>query len=277
MNHKTVFIDFDGTFADFGRIPPAHLDAVQAARAAGHRVFLCTGRPWLMVPASVREGFFDGLVCAAGGYVRIDDQVLADVRFPAELGARTAAALIAANAAFLLEAPDQLFSTTGAVDRLAAAVATFHRAGGAEGAAELLRALRTSDDLSDCSFSKVAVFDSKVPVEELAAQLGPAVGALPNSMTHASGSSGELYQIGVDKAAGIRVVEAHLGLRREDIIGIGDGLNDLEMLQYAGVGVAVEESPDLVKAAAQLIVPGPQGAGVAQAFAELGLIPALHR
>lgn len=267
MNHKTVFVDFDGTFGDFGGIPLAHLDAVRIARAAGHRVFLCTGRPRVMVPRSLREGVFGGLICAAGGYVEVAGQVLTDIRFPAELGDRTAAALIAADATFLLEAPDRLFTVTGARERIAAAAAVFDP----DGHAELLRDLRTADDLSGCSFAKAVVFDSTVPVDQLAAQIGPAVGALPNSLTHTSGHSGELYQIGVDKAAGIRVVEAHLGLRREDIIAIGDGRNDLEMLQYAGVGVAVEESPDEVKAAAQLIVPGPQGAGVARAFAELGL------
>ncbi len=273
MNHKTVFIDFDGTFADFGRIPPAHLDAVRAAQAAGHRVFLCTGRPWVMVPASVREGFFDGLVCAAGGYVRIDDQVLTDVRFPPEVAARTAAILAELDATFVLESPEVLFSTPGAAERIAVTFAAFHRGGGSEDRlVDLSTVLRTSDDLSTCSFSKAAAYHCPVPVTEVAARIGPQVGALPDSLTGRSGHSGEIYQIGVDKAAGIRVVQAHLGLRREDVIAIGDGLNDLEMLEYAGIGVAIEGSPDVLRSVAQLIVPGPREAGIVQAFAELGLI-----
>lgn len=270
--NKTVFIDFDGTFADHGQIPPGHLEAVRAARAAGHRVFLCTGRPRVMVPRRFRESFFDGLVCAGGGYVEIGGRVLSDVRFPPELAARTASVLVAQDATFLLEAPDALFSAAGAAERIRAVfTGTLWPADSETAPQELLGVLHTSDDLSDCSFGKAAVLDSPVPVTELAEQIGPAVGALPNSVTGIGGHAGELYQLGVDKAAGIRVVEAQLGLRRADIIAIGDGHNDIEMLAYAGVGVAVENSPPEVRDVAQLTIPGPAAAGLVRGFAELGL------
>ena len=270
---RSVFIDFDGTFADYGRIPTEHLEAVRAARAAGHRVFLCTGRPKVMVPRGVREGLFDGLVCAAGGYVEIGGQVLADVRFPAEVAARTATVLRDSDATFLLESPNRLYSVPGAIERIGAVFARLMLPeDSAIGTSELTDILDTSTDLTQCSFSKASIVNSPIPVSELTSAIGPAVGALPNSITGLDGHAGEIYQLGVDKASGIRVVEAHLGLRRADIIAIGDGHNDIEMLEYAGTGVAVEESPEVVKAVAQLVVSGPQRAGVAQAFTELGLI-----
>ena len=273
--NKTVFIDFDGTFADHGQIPPGHLEAVRVARAAGHRVFLCTGRPKVMVPRRFRESVFDGLVCAAGGYVEIGGQVLADVRFPPELASRTAALLAAAQATFLLEAPDELFSTPAAAVRIHE---IFHGvmwpADSENGPEELLGALRTPDDLTACSFGKVSVLDAPVPVTELAVAIGPEIGALPNSVTGFGGHAGELYQLGVDKAVGVRVVEAHLGLRRADIIAIGDGHNDIEMLEYAGVGVAVAEAPPAIREVAQLTIPGPASAGLVEGFERLGLIGA---
>ena len=67
-------------------------------------------------------------------------------------------------------------------------------------------------------------------------------------------------------------MEAHLGLNRADIIAIGDGMNDLEMLGYAGMGVAVEGAPGEVLAAAQHIIPGPASEGIARGFSELGLL-----
>ncbi len=269
---KTVFIDFDGTFADHGRIPQGHLQAVHAARAAGHRVFLCTGRPKVMVPRRFRESVFDGLVCAAGGYVEIGGRVLSDIRFPPELASRTAAVLTAQRATFLLEAPDALFSAPGAAARIHEIfTGVMWPADEESGPEELLGALQTPDDLSECSFGKVSVLDSPLPVTELAESIGPGVGALPNSVTGIGGRAGELYQLGVDKATGVRVVEAHLGLRRSDIIAIGDGHNDIEMIEYAGVGVAVEGSPPEVREVAQTIIPGPAAAGLVRGFAELGL------
>lgn len=270
--NKTVFIDFDGTFADRGQIPPGHVEAVRAARAAGHRVFLCTGRPKVMVPRRFREAVFDGLVCAGGGYVEIDGQVLADVRFPAALAARTASLLAGHDATFLLEAPDALFSTPGAAERIREIfTGVMWPADSETGPGELLRALRTPDDLSSCSFGKVSVLDSPVTVNQLAEEIGPEIGPLPNSVTGIGGHGGELYQLGVDKSAGIRIVEAQLGLRRSDIIAIGDGQNDIEMLAYAGLGVAVEGAPAEVRRVAQVLIPGPDAAGLVRGFAELGL------
>ena len=273
--NKTVFIDFDGTFADHGRTPPGHLEAVRAARAEGHRVFLCTGRPKVLVPRRYRESVFDGLVCAAGGYVEIDGQVLTDIRFPAELASRTASLLAAQQAVFLLEAPGALFTTPGAAARIREIVTSIRWPSDPEDGPEgLLGALRIPDDLSVCSYSKVSVFHAPVPVTELAEAIGPEIGALPNSLTGIGGHAGELYQIGVDKSAGIKVVEAHLGLRRSDIIAIGDGHNDIEMLQYAGFGVAGGGSPAEVRQVAQVIIPGPDAAGLVYGFAELGLTDA---
>ncbi len=269
--NKTVFIDFDGTFADHGRIPAAHLEAVRLARAAGHRVFLCTGRPKVMVPRRVRDGVFDDLVCAAGGYVEVDGQVLSDVRFPAELGARAATVLVEARASFLLEAPEAVFSSAESAQQVRAIFASASWPGEPDDSDDLLVALRPTDRLDECSFSKVSVFDSPIPVTTLAERIGPEVGALPNSVTGLSGHAGELYQLGVDKSVGIAAVEARLGLRREDIVAIGDGHNDLEMLAYAGVGVAVEEAPPEVRAVAQVIIPGPGRGGLLPGFAELGL------
>lgn len=270
---KTVFIDFDGTFADRGYIPPSHLDAVQLARQAGHRVFLCTGRPKVTVPRSVRETVFDGLVCAAGGYVEIDHRVLCDIRFPPELAARTAEVLLDLDATFLLEAPDAMFATPASAARMRQLFeGMLWPAGAQEMVDEFHTAIRTDHDLLACTFGKASVAESPILLTEVAELIGPKVGALPDSVTGRSGNAGELYQIGVDKAAGIRVVEAHLGLRRADIIAIGDGSNDIEMLAYAGVGIAVETAAPEVLEVAQRTIPGPESEGILQAFAELGLI-----
>jgi hydroxymethylpyrimidine pyrophosphatase-like HAD family hydrolase len=71
---------------------------------------------------------------------------------------------------------------------------------------------------------------------------------------------------------GIAVVAARLGLDRADIVAIGDSANDIEMLEYAGIGIAVEGGHPDVLAVADKVTAGPAGNGVALAFAELGLL-----
>jgi hypothetical protein len=265
-----VFLDFDGTYADHGVVPAGHVAAVRAARAAGHPVFLCTGRPRSMVPAAVLAEF-DGFVAAGGGYVEIGGKVLADHRFPPELGSRLVSLLDAHDVAYLLEAPEAVYGPRGVDRRLADLLARHLRASGHEGPRDILDALRMADDLTAVSFGKVTCFDSPEPVASLAEQIGPEIGALPSSIPDMGDSAGELYLTWIHKAVGIQTVVDHLGLDREQVVAVGDGLNDLEMLEYAGVGVAIEGSDPRVLAVADHVAPGPQREGLTSAFAVLGL------
>lgn len=269
---KAVFIDFDGTFADRGRVPAGHLGAVREARENGHRFLLCTGRPKVMVPTSILDSTFDGLVGAAGGYVEIGGSVLADTRFPMDLAARVIDVLTSYDVGFILEAPHALYGPEGIRERVQAVLGrTFGAAGSDAAVNDILAPLRASQDLSEHSFGKVTIFSSPIPVDDLAAMIGPLVGALPNSVTGLSGHAGEIYLRGVNKAVGIAVASAHLGIARSDIVGIGDGYNDLEMLAHAGTAVVVEGAPPEVVALADHIVAPPDQAGLVRGFAELGL------
>ena len=58
---------------------------------------------------------------------------------------------------------------------------------------------------------------------------------------------------GVDKSTGLKVALAELNLSGDDLLAIGDGRNDIEMLQYAGRGVAMGDAPPEVKAAADIV------------------------
>lgn len=62
--------------------PPPHA----CRRAADDTGVLCTGRPKAMVPHRLLDSVSDGLVGAAGGYVEIGGRILADIRFPQDLG-----------------------------------------------------------------------------------------------------------------------------------------------------------------------------------------------
>jgi hydroxymethylpyrimidine pyrophosphatase-like HAD family hydrolase len=67
---RAIFLDIDGTYADHGLAPEAHVTAVRTARRLGHLVFVCTGRPLSMVPGHILEAGFDGSITGAGARVR---------------------------------------------------------------------------------------------------------------------------------------------------------------------------------------------------------------
>lgn len=142
-------------------------------------------------------------------------------------------------------------------------------------AAEVLGRFRTDTDLGSVRFSKATVHGCPMSAESLSDEFGGGVAVLPSSMPGRAGSVDvEVSIAGVDKASGARIVVEALGLRREDVVAVGDGRNDLELIEYAGVGVAVEDGDPLLVAAADRVVPGPRSAGLVDLFTDLGLVAA---
>ncbi|MEX2210676.1 MAG: Cof-type HAD-IIB family hydrolase [Gaiellaceae bacterium] len=68
----------------------------------------------------------------------------------------------------------------------------------------------------------------------------------------------------VTKASGLAFLAEHLGFAREWTVAFGDGENDVELLEWAGYAVAVENAHERVLAVADLVCPGPDEEGVAQ-------------
>ena len=271
---RAVFLDVDGTYADYGVVPAGHVRAVRAAREAGHKVLLCTGRPVSMLPPTILGAGFDGLVASAGAYVEVAGEVLLDRRFPTDLAASTVAALDEHDAVYVLESQESLHVPPAAVARLRTIIeAHFRRGpdGRAAGSSAILDSMRPITNPKAVSFAKISVFDAPIPMELLARQIGEAIAVVENSIADEGRHAGELYQRGISKADGVAAVIAHLGMDRENTIAIGDGQNDLEMIAYAGVGIAIEgSSPELLALADRTAAP-PHREGLVAAFAELGL------
>ena len=68
----------------------------------------------------------------------------------------------------------------------------------------------------------------------------------------------------VTKGTGLAFAAEHLGFTREQTIAFGDGENDVELIEWAGYGVAVENAHERVLAAADLVCPRDVDEGVAQ-------------
>ena len=79
----------------------------------------------------------------------------------------------------------------------------------------------------------------------------------------------EVVPCGVDKANTLGVLLEHLGVKREEVIAIGDGVCDVTMLQLAGMGVAMGHPQDSVKVCADYVTTSNAEDGVALAVEKL--------
>lgn len=77
---------------------------------------------------------------------------------------------------------------------------------------------------------------------------------------------------GGGKVTGIRQYLREQGIAPEEIIAFGDGENDLEMLAFAGIGVAMGNADEKVKLAADYVTADIDADGIALALRHLGLI-----
>jgi Cof subfamily protein (haloacid dehalogenase superfamily) len=95
-------------------------------------------------------------------------------------------------------------------------------------------------------------------LEKLTAGRATIVQALPNMV--------EVLPPGASKGDGLRRLLAHLQVRPEEVLAIGDGENDIEMLQMAGIGVAMGNAMPSAKAAADYVTLSNDEDGVAHAL-----------
>jgi len=76
----------------------------------------------------------------------------------------------------------------------------------------------------------------------------------------------ELSHPEVSKGRAVRFLAERLGVPREQVLAVGDNLNDLDMVEWAGLGVAMANSPPELLAAADAVVPTVHEDGVAEAI-----------
>ena len=93
------------------------------------------------------------------------------------------------------------------------------------------------------SFGPKAKIHPLVPL--LKERLGESVSILQSGSEHYWGI--EIYGQGIDKAYGAKRICEHLGVAQEETMAIGDHLNDLALISWAGLGVAMQNAqPELI-------------------------------
>lgn len=82
----------------------------------------------------------------------------------------------------------------------------------------------------------------------------------------------DLVNANNSKASGIESIISHFGIKKEECIAFGDGGNDIEMLEYCGIGVAMGNADDSVKAHADYATTSVDEEGIEQALLSLHII-----
>ena len=79
----------------------------------------------------------------------------------------------------------------------------------------------------------------------------------------------ELLPVASTKGAALAHLAAHLGVPLDRVVAVGDHDNDLEMVEAAGLGVAMAHAPESVRAVADRVAPAPADGGLLRLLAEV--------
>lgn len=251
---KAIFLDIDGTLVSFRthRIPDSARKAISRARAAGIKIFIATGRPIPFIDNL--EGMeYDGLVCTNGAYVVTDKGEVIDKRpICREDIARLARYSHGHKLPVVLASEDRI---------IASGMKTAD-----EGIKEVFALVglpvpepsRIEDALGMDVLQIIGFFTR----EEEGHVMGDILPHCDAYRWHPAFA--DCIATGVNKATGIDAVCRHYGIALSETMAFGDGGNDIGMIRHAGIGVAMGNAADDVKAAADIVTTSVDDDGVAR-------------
>jgi Cof subfamily protein (haloacid dehalogenase superfamily) len=264
MTIKLIACDLDGTLFGPDLTFSSRLrQATQRAQAQGITITIATGRGF---PTAARFaqclGLSAPLICYQGAQIKTQDGILlyestlsrqhlpSVVRFCQEGGWELA-----------VYYDDQIYQTTTMYD-----LAFYDR--------WFSLPVHRVDDLITALPGNPLKFIITAPTKKAGDQLERRVRVLSNGAFQVMRSHAwfvEGLAPDVSKGNSVARLAAYLGIAREAVMAIGDSGNDVSMVEWAGVGVAVDNASPDVKSAANVLAPAQQQDGAAWAIERYAL------
>ncbi|MFA4884370.1 MAG: Cof-type HAD-IIB family hydrolase [Desulfotomaculaceae bacterium] len=119
--------------------------------------------------------------------------------------------------------------------------------------------------------TKIVVIAKESLIDQLGAELIP----LYQGRAHISKSKPHFLEFSHaqgTKGNALAFLATYFGVKREEVMAIGDGYNDLDMLEYAGLGVVVANARDEIKEKADYVTSASYGDGVVEALEKFVLV-----
>jgi Cof subfamily protein (haloacid dehalogenase superfamily) len=273
MQKKLIFLDIDGTLTDFyGRIPLSAKKALNLAKQAGHQLVLCTGRTKSEIPKEVLEMNFDGIIGAAGAYVECHGETVYHHVIESSQLLKMVNFFEQHHITYCLQTGEGVVMTKQNREGFRDC---FLRMGLDE--ETIWRVLAADVILEENSrkrknVEKAAYYESVLNANVIREALGDYFVVEGASYGTNSVSNGEITCTGVTKATGIEHYVAYVGGHMSATVGIGDGLNDVDMMNKTAVAVAMGNAKTETKAVADYVTDAVDKDGLWKAFEHLQLI-----
>ncbi len=271
---KLIFLDIDGTLMDFsGHIPESAKIALEKARINGHKIFISSGRIRKEFYSSLDNYQLDGFVAAAGAHVNYQGKDIYHHHMDKEKVAHLLRIFKENHVGFKLQASSGSYTSQEGKDKLIE-IFTGIPGRSQEWIDSIINHTDVNENLDEVEdVEKILYINAPFTVDELRSKLDASYfTVMTASIEEPNPFSGEITEAGINKSSGIQKLLDYLKKSRNDCIAIGDGPNDVDMLLFAGVGVAMGNASEEVKAKADMVTAAVNEDGIYKAFIKLGLI-----
>ncbi len=275
---KILFIDIDGTLVDYeNRLPASAVQAIRAARAAGHRVYLCSGRSKAENKQEIWDIGLDGYIGGNGSYVESDGVVVMHQLITPAQCRRIVDWLHSRKLEFYLESNSGLYGSEHFRQRALPVMQEYCRRKGKPDAEQVdtdsvFPAMIYGADLYRDDVNKVSY------ILESYQDFLDAREAFPDLQNGTWGGAGETALFGdlgvkdITKAHAVDVLLGYLGADPKDTIAFGDAAVDIPMFQCCAQSCCMGSGSDGAKAAADYVTTAVDEDGLYHAFVHFGLI-----
>ena len=261
MKKYALFFDIDGTLVSFRthQIPPSTIFALTQAKANGHRVFIATGRPTLIITnLGAIEHLIDGYVTTNGALCFIGDKIVRCKEIDREEVHLVVRDAREKNYGVIVvgERDVAVFDPQGEVDRV------FRQ----ELAVENLDQAKPIDDVLKQRILQLTPFFSEDYERELMERI-------PNCTSGRwTPAFTDITARGADKGEGLLAIANLLGFDPQHTMSFGDGGNDSSLIKTAGIGVAMGNALDSLKEVADYTTSSVDEDGILNALRHFGLV-----
>lgn len=265
LRNKFIFVDCDGTLTNSSnQITDVTKESIRNVQLAGHKVFLCTGRSEAEINDEIRDCHFDGIIGSSGAYLIMENQKVFHHYICQESLIQLMNFLDEHDIYYYLESSHGMYATKGYLDELRKQIDP--KLFGTNSKFESFLNMFQSIDQADLnSISKLSYCHSQYNHDYIQRHIDNEFRVYEDSYAHRK-ECGEIGLAIVNKATAIDEVLKYYHDPDCEIIAVGDGDNDIDMMKKADFSIAMGNASQAVKEIADEITLDNDHDGLAFAF-----------